>query len=498
MLEKYCDILVIGNELPGLVTAAFLARRGLSVQVVDSDLFLDHPKMPDPVCLTNIHSKLLRSILGRLNCPEITIQNFLNRDAILQFIFPHHRIDICNDPLNYYEEIEREFGRFKNKMRFFYEEQTKLRHQTDTNELFQKLIPSSWKERRQFKKFVEEQSLDNKSADFNELTSLSPRIKSFLKAQYLLAYQQVSAEPFACQISELLNPGDGEIFGVYPGVNVLKNILKDRITQYDGFVKKKIQISELLFRNGIVEGIQLDDRCILSKYVIWNSSLLKLAELLPQKLRFRRLKKICQKSSFDFHWFTTRFSVDKKFIPHPMKSNVVLINDSHKELVDDNFLYLQILDKKNDPRCLINVNFLLPPSALNEEEDFFIPYIDSFKKQLVQLLPFCEKSLSLEFPTKNLNQPLDTLFPLNENDFEIFKHSARQNGVAVQAEEKFTELFDLHYKTKAPNFYISHPKIFTSFGLESKLVLGLKITDLIWQEVEKDKKRAMKSERRIA
>ena len=37
MLEKYCDILVVGTELPGLVSAAFLARRGLSVQILDTN-----------------------------------------------------------------------------------------------------------------------------------------------------------------------------------------------------------------------------------------------------------------------------------------------------------------------------------------------------------------------------------------------------------------------------------------------------------------------------
>ncbi|MBU0506917.1 hypothetical protein KJ708_13090, partial [bacterium] len=130
MLEKYCDILIIGDHLPGLVTAAFLARRGLSVQVIDTDLFSKHPKKPDPVCLTNIHSNLLRSILGRLNVPEVTIQSVLNQDATLQYVYPKSRIDIFHNPMDYFDEVEREFKDNFKEIKRFYEKQSKLRHRT--------------------------------------------------------------------------------------------------------------------------------------------------------------------------------------------------------------------------------------------------------------------------------------------------------------------------------------------------------------------------------
>src|SRR5689334_20764934 len=109
MLEKFCDILVIGTELPGLITGAFLARRGLSVQVVGADFYSDHPQMPDPLCLTHMRSRLLKSILGRLNVPENSIQHFLSRETQLQVIFPDRRIDVLSNPMGFSEEIEREF-----------------------------------------------------------------------------------------------------------------------------------------------------------------------------------------------------------------------------------------------------------------------------------------------------------------------------------------------------------------------------------------------------
>jgi hypothetical protein len=499
MLEKYCDILVVGNDLPGLIIAAFLARRGLSVQVIDYELYSDHPEALDPVCFTNTHSKLLRSILGRLNVPETTIQNYTNKDSTLQIIFPHSRIDVYNNPLTYFEEIEREFADHVDIKRF-YEHQARIRHQIDVTELFQQLLPSSWKEKRVFNKFIQEQNINDKSQEYQSLMSKDSTLAAYFKAQVLLAYQSFVPKPFAYQIAELFNPGDGEIFGIHGGIKTIKNMLYDRIRHYDGIIRKKTQIKALLFRNGAFDGVQIDDQqnAILSKYLIWNGSLEKLGKVLPNKWRFRKLKKFTEGFEFDHHWFTAKFTVDRKYIPEPMKGNVISIIDPKKELIGDNLLYLQIKRDKVDQEAIISVNFLLPHTALNEGDEFFESYFKTIKESLLKLLPFSHKSLKQSFPLASKEQKHDTLFPLNENDFEVFKYSAAKYGVSTQQQSNFMDLFQLHYKTPAPNFYISNSEIFQAFGMESKLMLGLKITDLIWKEVDKVKKRAMKSEKRIA
>lgn len=501
MLEKFCDILVLGTELPGLVTAAFLARRGLSVQVVDSDLFTANERQPDPACFCNLHSKLLRSILGRLNIPEVSIQSFLNQESTLQVIFPKHRVDIFNNPLTYFEEIEREFPQHYANIKSFYEAQAKLRHQTDVGELFQQLIPSSWKERRVFKKFVAEQGLSEISNEFAHLISSDDEIKHFFQAQFLLAFQQRIDKPFKFQVSELLNPGDGEIYSVRAGMKELKKMLFERLQHYDGGIRDRVQINKLLFRSGVFEGVELDNNQgqIISKYVIWNDSMPKLADLLPSKWRFRKLRKYCRQLTPDCHWFTARFTIPKQMLPEPLKSNVVTIMDPSQSQMDGNLLYLQIrTDDKTPTVARIDASFIMANEALTEGYEFFTPYFERIRQHLNVLIPFAEKQLKLEFPLRNSDAPSDTLFPMSEDDLEIFRHSARKNAISTQTQESFHKLFPLHYKTVTPNFYITHPSIFAPFGIESKFVLGLKITDLIWQEAEKIKKRAMKSERRIA
>lgn len=500
MLEHYCDIIVIGTDFPGLVTAAFLAKRGLSVQVIDSDLFQDHQKMPDPVCMTNLHSKMLRSIMGRLNVPELTIQNILGKESNLQVIFPHHRIDVFNNPLTYFEELDREFPDREAELKTFYESQAKLRHRTEVSELFQHLIPSKWSERRNFNKFVKEQNLSESHQGYQDLIAKNDELSSFLKAQFTLAYQLKCDEPFAYQVSELFNPGDGEIFSVSSGLHDYKKVLMERIQHYDGAIRKKVQINQLLFRNGVFEGVELDESHgnVLSKYVLWNTSLTKLDDFLPKKWRFRKLRKCAENHPYQENWFTARYTIDPQYIPDPMNPNVIMVQDPKKDLLGDNYLYLQIKKDKLSPVSTIDVNFLLPKEYLNKNPEDFDVYFENIHKHLLKVFPFSEKSLVQTFPEKQPEQPQDTLFPLNEDDFEIFKHSASLHGVHHQKEKNFAKLFPNHYKTNVQNFYLSHPSIFSPFGIESKLILGLKITDSIWAEVEKVKRKAMRSERRIA
>lgn len=500
MLDKYCDILIIGKELPGLVSAAFLARRGLAVQVIDTDFYAGHPSLPDPVCLTHVKSKLLRSILGRLNVPENTISHFLSRENTLQVIFPKSRIDIFENPLFYEEEIDREFPQYHDTLKNFYETLARTRHQVDINELFQQLIPSTWRERSLFKKFVREQNLDQKSEDYTRLVNSDLFLGNYLKSQFLLAYHAICDEPFSHQVAELFNPSDGGVFSVMSGQNELVEILLERIAGFDGKMRSKVSVEKMLFRNGVFEGVELagSQETVLAKYIIWNTSLEQLKDALPNKWRFRNLKKKCDAYPTYYHWFTVRFHLPNTFLPDPLKQNSVVIREPNKALNGTNFLYLQIRPVRNMEGSAIDVNFLLPKSALDENFSHFQPFFDDIRQALVGILPFSQNHLKQVFPRDLSGAELDTLFPLHENDFEVFKHSAQVHGITQYNHNSFSDFFDLNYRTPTPNLILSHPHIFQPFGLDAKLTLGLKVTDIIWQEAEKEKKRATKIERRIA
>ena len=500
MIEKYCDILVIGNDLPGLITAAFLARRGLSVHLLDTDPAADLERLPEAACLPNIHSKLVRSILGRLNVPEMAIQALATQDATLQVIFPRHRLDILPTPADFYQELDREFGRLLGDLKSFYDEQARVRHQTDVNELFQQLLPWTWKERRLLKKFIKVHDLDRKSTDYAEIRKKDSRLDAFFKAQMLLAYGCEIQTPFAFQAAELFQPGEGEVFGVHAGTRDIKKILIERILQHGGVMRKGVQLKSLLFRSGIFEGAEFDNPqgTILAKYVLWNDTPTKLPTMLPRKWRFIKLRKRCEELKPDSHWASVRFTVDARYVPEPMKANVLDILNPEASFTGGNLLYLQVFREKNAPITKIDAHFLIKPETLDADEADFESIFETIKLRLLSIMPFAASSLKQVFPIKPETQPADTLFPLHENDLTVFRHAAKNSPVYPKNVRSFYDLFRLHYRTVAPNFFLTHSTVFSGLGLEAKLMLGLKVTDLIWQEAEKSKRRAMKSERRIA
>lgn len=499
MLERYCDALVIGTELSGLITAAFLARRGLTVHVLDLDPYAKDEREPDPFCVAHLHSKLLRSILGRLNIPENDIQFLSATDSPLQIIFPKKRIEISSNPVTFYEELEREFPDKHESIKHFYEGLARIKHKVETQQLYSLILPSSFREKRQLMKFVKSHGLDEKLTDLGLPLNGDETLKSFIMAQLKLVTYSHTDKPFAFQVAELLNPSEGEIFSVKGGHQYLKKLFIDRIEHHEGAYRPEAKIEKLLFRDGIFEGAQLTgtEGMILARYVIWNTQLKRLTDYLPSLFRFRKLRNKIQKIKPNLHWFTAYYDVPIEFIPPPMRENMLVIEDPNQNLQGTNFLYIQ-LQNKNHNNARLSVSYLLSPDSLNADEDSFRPMHDHILEVLRNLLPFAGEKLVHTFPQSVPKQNEDTLFPLKENDFEIFKQTAYQHPVYQLNVKSFTDLFPIGFKTPAPNFFLTAPEILGGLGYEGKFMLGLKVTDLIWQDVEKEKKRAMKLERRIA
>lgn len=498
MLEHYCDVLIIGTDLSGLITGAFLARRGLTVHVLEVNPFADNEKEPDPFCVAHLHSRLLRSILGRLNIPEGEIQKLSNLDSPLQIIFPKKRIDVCANPIIFYEELEREFPDHLEGLKLFYENLVHIKHQVEAEHLYSHILPHSFRERRKLAKFVKTHRLDQRLKDLGLPLDSQEELKKFIMAQLKLVTYSHAESPFALQVAELLNPIEGEILSIKGGHHYLKKLFLDRIEHHEGAYRRHSQVAELLYRNGIFVGAKLNGQegNILSRYVIWNTQLKRLADYLPKLFRFRGLKKAIKKLEPKAYWFSSHFSLPAHFIPPPMKENLILIQDPKKQLDQTNFLYVQLQPGTKETR--LTVSYLLDNLALTAEEDYFNPIHQKILDLLHGIIPFSNGELKPLFPLPATQYQEDTLFPMKENDFEIFKQAATEHPVYSHQVKSFTDLFPISYKTAAPNLYLTAPEILNTMGYEGKYMLGLKVTDTIWEDVEKAKKHAMRQEKRIA
>lgn len=498
MFERYCDALIIGTEIPGLITAAFLARRGLSVQVVDASpqTNQDHP---DPFCISHLHSKLLRSILGRLNVPENEIQSLASHNRPIQFITPKKRIDFYSNPTDFYEELEREFKDDFQNLKDFYENLAHIKHRVNFNNLYEQLFPSSFKEKREFKKFIKEHALNQKISHQNHSWKENDWIKYFFKAQIQLLTHSFLDDPFLFQAAELLNPSDGEILSIRGGHHFLKDIFLNRIKSHEGHYRHDSHIEEMIIEDGVFTGIKVSDSeaPILSRYIVWNTDLKKLTEYLPPLFRFRKLKKEIKKIEPYAHWFTCQFRIKTKWISESMQENLIMVSNPNEKLEGDNYLYIQLEKEEEEEDTTISVNYLLPKKQLEKNDQYFTLIHKRIQKKIMALIPFSVKGIEYIFPLQETKQT-DTLFPLEEDHFKLFRHYAMNNPVYEIQTKGFKDLFPLDFKTPAPNLFLTSQEIGQNLGSEGQFMLGLKVTDCIWNDVKEVKKNAMKGKRRIA
>src|SRR3989338_10025983 len=105
MSLNFCDLLVLGSDLSGLMTATLLAKRGMNVLILDDD---DEAE-PLPNLATGLGSRGFKSLLGKLMIPDSKLQILHENTVGCQVVFPRHRIDLFRTRPLLFREIEREF-----------------------------------------------------------------------------------------------------------------------------------------------------------------------------------------------------------------------------------------------------------------------------------------------------------------------------------------------------------------------------------------------------
>src|SRR5215813_11857215 len=121
MSEKFCDILIVGCELSGLIAGAFLAKRGLTVTVLNTDHDVGiEEKNIQPNLISHLDGRLFKTILGRLSILDSELGIVNRYDTPYQVVLPDHRIDVTVFRDRFYKELKREFPDQADSIRSFY------------------------------------------------------------------------------------------------------------------------------------------------------------------------------------------------------------------------------------------------------------------------------------------------------------------------------------------------------------------------------------------
>jgi hypothetical protein len=96
MTTTRCDVLVLGSSLGGLVAAAYLARSGLRVVLVEEDCLAKRPPLlREPFALSGLESEgPAHRVMRELALPLIEQRSVVQREVALQVLLPRARVDL--------------------------------------------------------------------------------------------------------------------------------------------------------------------------------------------------------------------------------------------------------------------------------------------------------------------------------------------------------------------------------------------------------------------
>ena len=504
MSEKFCDILILGSELSGLIAGAFLAKRGLSVTVLnpDHDVGLEEKNI-QPNLISHLDGRLFKTILGRLSILDSELGVVNRYETPYQVVLPDHRIDVTVSRDRFYRELKREFPDQADAVRSFYLSLDEIDRSLDSEKFQDFILPRGLFKRFQFAKFIKQNHLDLTIGDWMETLNLNGEIASFIQAQIKFLSGLHTDAPFSYPLAKLLANQNSVLFDVKGGIGQLKKLFMNKIEAYSGKVKNDVAIEGLLIEKRKVKGVKLEgfEGMIASRYLIWNQPTREIETWLPKNFLSRWLIRRVKKIRPKFNRFSVQYEVDPEVIPVGMKGNVLFVRDPKQPLSGPNFLHLHFYypaepEGAKGERRLI-VTYLLETEALDKPEADFEAIHEALTRALHELMPFSEGKIRLIFPASGQPHSGELLFPLEESDFERFKMNAAQNPIYEVKPRVFQDLFPFGNRTPYKNLLLTGSEILACLGLEGSFLLGLKTLDLIWEDYEKGKKKAIR-QRRIA
>lgn len=501
MLEKYCDILVVGTELTGLITSAFLAKRGLSIFVLPMLTKHKRASSIEPHCFFPLNSLQLKSVLGRLGISEEELPKKPTDSVPLQIILPNHRIDVSTYAPLFEEELNREFPDKKTSVLGLYQALDDYRQTIDQEKLEELFLPENFWDRYKLKRLIEDYQLDHNVGDFLKEIEGKDELIAFFESQLRHVSDAFTQNPFLYQIAKFISLSEKGFCVLEGGIDSLKRLLLQRIAEYGGEILDPHHIETLAFERSYLSRVVMNgfEGTIHPRYALWNRPLLDLAAYLPNKFRFRRFTKRLEQLKPTHYRFCVQFSVPKAFFPVGMHHQVLLVGDPTKPLEAENCLYIQ--REANDREDLYNlsVHYLLAAASLEDRAERFYERHERIRGLLLMLMPFTNTALHICFPLPHkTGDPLQaTLFPLDKEPFEIFLEAAKLHPVYEQKTDRFIDLFSLDFRTPANNLFLCSPELLIHFGLDGKVILAKQLSKLLKERLMKQKEKALRKKRRM-
>lgn len=475
MSLNFCDLLVLGSDLSGIMTATLLAKRGMNVLILDDD---DEDE-PLPNLVTGLGTRSFKSLLGKLMIPDSKLQIFHENKVACQVVFPRHRLDLHNSRPLFFKEIEREFPQEKEILEELLGEIDRLR-ENYLEEILSFFPIVGPREKKRFVKWYQDFP-DEKLLQLWD--RLSPTLQCFLKVRLKFLSRASLSDPPVLQLLLFLPPESGMTFSIRGGVRELKKLFFDKLDYFGGMVHPLSNDTfQFIAKGREVRAIQMGrynfpTRC---RYLLGNTDIQSLYRDLPSPLftffSGRIKKKVLGLEPQEIPSLI-QYCVAKEVLPEPMKENVVYVPDPAAPLEGANYLEINIhplsKTRSNGMDTLMTVGFTLPGALRGEAGSNHLQ--DEIDHKLQRLVPFADSHLKRIFPGNTPSEGDPELFPV-ENDSVMMEKIIRKRV------RYSPSLFFPNLTSPFKNLFVLGPNILDWLGMEGKMLAALRAVDLIWSQ----------------
>jgi phytoene dehydrogenase-like protein len=404
------DTIVIGNDFSSVVAAVTSVRYGHKT-ILLSDT-------PPPLCQNescysfNVHplpltglgpGDMLSDLLSGIGISFDNDDNLHLLSPALQVILPNHRIDLFDDIPKFMEEIRREFPQTEVEIPNLAPDLARIGNITD--EWFREILVDTPRCYRRFNSSIR---------IFREiLKRVIPLSRLFLTLYrhrelqqlykgklYLLSGSDIDRNAFFPRVMPyILSLSNRKFYDYTGGIAGLIDFVRNIFSSYGGILIKNAHICRIT--PGAEISVTLEGAEEMSEITGRNLIISTRSDSLPIlldskktsgiKRRLRRIKK-------PYYPFTLHMGILDKGIPEKMSPFVAIAIDEHKDIIDNNMVFVSMSARNDTTRAPVNKRALsatvfLADSPLSLGDTELTRWSEHIIKHLEAVIPFLKENI---------------------------------------------------------------------------------------------------------
>ncbi len=399
MDTNFYDVVVCGGDLPGVIAAALLGRRGLRV------LLCGHDREPTtfqaggytlttgPGLLPPPDSEAVTRILRELNYVQIIRQRAPQLSPPFQLLLPDARLDFGPNT----EAMERQFARefpsspgLAAALARIHEISARLEPLLGSDIT---LPPDNFWERREVARVDGALSAGNTDA-WGGLGDHPVRKALAACAALSCNFGPGDVGPVAeARALDLARRGLCRLEG---GMAGLRNLFIDKIHSYSSDIRERVTPVGLITKRGKITGLRVRprDETIGLNHLVWAGSAASLLPLCEDK-NSRRVREIAAAIHPACYRYVLCLLLRPEAIPEGMGPRVFAIADPTRPAIEDNALAFTVgeISPRQADRVPVWIECFVPAAAAASGSGYFSIIRGRIRERLTHVIPFFERHL---------------------------------------------------------------------------------------------------------